>query len=249
MRSVVLASCQGDRFIGEQLDSILPQLAPEDEVIVSDDASTDGTLRIIAQRHDNRIRVLANDHRVGYVANFQRAIAHCRGNYVFFADQDDVWLPHKVATLEAAMQTSECVASDATVVDEHLNAVHRSYFELRGARDFSWLSIYLKPPIIGATLACRREYLQSLLPFPARVPHDFWLTFNAVVDGKLTIVQTPLILYRRHGDALSVTARGRRRSFGSIAAERIRLISAMVRHRLIPRSRPPGAGRAPSIFK
>ncbi len=237
MRSVVLATCQGARYIGEQLDSILPQLSPEDEVVVSDDASTDSTLQIIAQRQDARIRVLANDTRVGYVVNFQRAIAQSRGDYVFFSDQDDVWLPHKVATLESAMGTSDCVASDATVVDEHLQTVHPSFFELRGARSFSWLSIYLKPPIIGATLACRREYLESLLPFPDRVPHDFWLALNAAVDGKLTVLRTPLILYRRHSGALSVTATGHRRALKTIAAERARLVGAMLRHRLIHRAK------------
>jgi glycosyltransferase involved in cell wall biosynthesis len=235
MRSVVVATCQGERFLAEQLDSILPQLAPEDEVVISDDASTDRTLQIIAQRHDPRFRVLANTTRVGYVANFQRAIAHCRGDRVFFSDQDDVWISDKVATLEAALRTSDCVASDATIVDERLNAVYQSYFEHRGIRHFSGLSIYLKPRIIGATLACRREYLQALLPFPAGVPHDFWLTLNAAFDGKLEVVRTPLILYRRHPDALSVTATGRRRPLSEIAAERARLIGALLRHRLTHR--------------
>jgi glycosyltransferase involved in cell wall biosynthesis len=238
MRTVVLATWQGERYLGEQLDSILPQLAPEDEIVISDDASTDRTLQIVAQRRDLRIRVLANETRVGYVANFQRAIDHSRGDYVFFSDQDDVWLPHKVSTLQMAMQTNACVASDAIVVDDRLNPLHRSYFELRGARNFSRLSIYLKPRIVGATLACRREFLNRLLPFPAGIPHDFWLTFNAAFDGTLAVIPTPLILYRRHGNAFSVTATDRRRPLTTIAAERARLIGAMVRHRLMRRPRP-----------
>jgi glycosyltransferase involved in cell wall biosynthesis len=249
VRSVVLAACQGERFIGEQLDSILSQLAPEDEVVVSDDASTDRTLQIVTQRHDGRIRVLANDTRLGYVANFQRAINQSRGDPVFFSDQDDVWLPDKVATLEAAMRSSECAASDAAVVDEYLNSVHRSFFEILGARNFSPLSIYLKPRIIGATLACRREYLQALLPFPAGIPHDFWLTCNAAFDGKLAVIRRPLILYRRHSSAFSVTATKRRRLLSTIAAERARLITAMLRHRLSRRSRALGHGKAGSLSK
>jgi glycosyltransferase involved in cell wall biosynthesis len=232
MRSVVLATFQGERFVGEQLDSILPQLAPEDEVVVSDDASTDSTLEVIARRGDPRIRVLANDTRVGYVANFQRAIDGSRGGSIFFSDQDDVWLPNKVATLDAAMRTSRCVASDAIVVDDRLRILHRSYFELRGTRGFSRVAIYLKPRIIGATVACRREYLETLLPFPAGVPHDFWLTFNAAHDGALDVIRTPLILYRRHTNALSVTATNQRRAMQTIVAERIRLLAAMLRHRL-----------------
>jgi glycosyltransferase involved in cell wall biosynthesis len=236
MRSVVLASYEGEKFIGEQIDSILPQLAAEDELIVSDDASTDRTLEVVALRHDARIRVLANTLRVGYVANFERAIRQSRGDYVFFSDQDDVWLPEKVATLEAALQEKDCAASDAVIVDERLNVLHQSYFAFRGARDFSRLSIYCKPPVVGATMACRRSYLDALLPFPAGVPHDFWLTFNAAHDKTLAIVRTPLILYRRHGAAYSVSGTRRRRALGTIAGERFRLMSAMLRHRL--RQRP-----------
>ena len=238
MRSVVLATCQGEQFVGEQLDSILTQLAPEDEIVVCDDASTDGTLAAIARRGDPRIRVLAHATRVGYIANFQRAIDASRGDSIFFSDQDDVWLPNKVATLEAAMRTSQCVASDAIVVDAGLQTLHRSYFEWRGTRGFSCISIYLKPPIVGATVACRREYLETLLPFPAGVPHDFWLTFNAACDGTLHVVRTPLILYRRHTNALSVSATSQRRGMKTIAVERVKLIGAMLRHRLIQRPHP-----------
>ncbi len=235
MRSVVLATCQGEPFIREQLDSILQQLAPEDEVVVSDDASTDRTLEVIAGRGDPRVRVLANDTRVGYVANFQRAIEASRGDSIFFSDQDDVWLPNKVATLDAALRTRGCVASDAIVVDARLQTLHPSYFEWRGTRVFSRLSIYLRPPIVGATMACRRVYLDTVLPFPAGVPHDFWLTFNAACDGTLEVIRTPLILYRRHTNAFSVSGTGERRGMRTIATERVKLIGAMLRHRLIQR--------------
>ena len=80
MRSVVLATYQGEPFISEQLESILAQLGPDDEVVISDDASTDGTLEAIARRRDPRIRGLTHDTRVGYVANFHMAIAASRGD-------------------------------------------------------------------------------------------------------------------------------------------------------------------------
>jgi hypothetical protein len=137
--------------------------------------------------------------------------------------------------MDAALRTHRCVTSDAIVVDDQLQTLHRSYFEWRGTREFSRLSIYLKPPIVGATLACRREYLQTLLPFPIGVPHDFWLTFNAAHDGTLHVLRTPLILYRRHANAHSVSGTSRRRGIGTIAAERARLLGAMLRHRLIQR--------------
>src|SRR6266852_4701470 len=102
--SVVLATFEGERFIDEQLDSIVAQLTPEDEIIVSDDASSDNTVNLVRRRDDRRIHILANRERVGYVRNFGRALKQIRGEYVFFSDQDDVWLPGKVDSMRLALQ-------------------------------------------------------------------------------------------------------------------------------------------------
>jgi glycosyltransferase involved in cell wall biosynthesis len=233
MRSVVLASCQGERFIGEQLDSIIQQLSVGDEIVVSDDASTDGTLEVVSRRADARIRVLASTVRVGYVRNFQRALEQARGDSIYFADQDDVWLPTKVAMLDEALRLKSCACSDAVVVDEHLSEIHPSFFGLRQAASFSAWSILRKPSVIGATLACRRQYLASLLPLPAGVPHDFWISFNAAWDGVLQVVSAPLILYRRHAAVSSPTATARQRTVFEISSERFRLVSLMARRRLL----------------
>jgi glycosyltransferase involved in cell wall biosynthesis len=231
MRSVVLASFQGEQFIGEQLDSILSQLAPEDEVIISDDASTDRTLEVVAQRCDPRIRLVANTERVGYVQNFQRAIDHSRGDYIYFSDQDDVWLPNKIAMLDAALRNNPFVASDAVVVNARLEQLQPSYFGLRRANSFTVRAIFFRPRIIGATMACERRYLATLLPIPAGVPHDFWLSINAALDGVLGIVAAPLILYRRHSSAASPTATNRSRTLTAIASERWRILRSVLRRR------------------
>jgi glycosyltransferase involved in cell wall biosynthesis len=230
--SVVLASYEGERYIGEQLDSILLQLSPHDEVIVCDDASRDGTLAAVRARSDSRIRISENRERVGYIGNFQRAAALARGELVFFADQDDIWLPGKVATQRAALACKPCVASDAKIVDEALRELHPSYFAYRGISDFSCRTILLRPPIVGATLAIRQRYLATLLPFPAGVPHDFWISFNAAWDDALEIVSAPLILYRRHAAAHSPSGTSRRRRLGTIALERARLLGFMAARRL-----------------
>jgi glycosyltransferase involved in cell wall biosynthesis len=228
MRSVALASYQGERFIGEQIDSILPQLAPEDEIVVSDDASTDATLSVVRERQsrDARIRILSNGTRLGYVANFQRAIEDCRGDHVYFSDQDDLWLPEKTKRMDEALASHACVASDATVVNESLETLYQSFFEWRGAEDFSYRSILMKPSIIGATLACQRSYLLELLPLPKGVPHDFWLTLNACWDHYLGIIPMPLILYRRHASVASETGRRSKRPLRAVLAERARILAA-----------------------
>ena len=209
-----------------------PQIGRNDEVIVSDDGSLDDTVGEVRGRNDPRIRVIANQRRVGYVGNFQRAINAARGSLIFFSDQDDVWLPGKVATLRGALRTKALAATDAIVVNERLEKLHESYFVLRGATRFDWQNIYVKPSIIGATVSCRRDYLLSLLPFPPGIPHDLWLSINAAWDRELAIIQQPFILYRRHSAAHSPTATERKRGLATIAEERLRVATMMVTRRL-----------------
>jgi glycosyltransferase involved in cell wall biosynthesis len=235
--SVVLASFEGERFIREQIESILVQLGPDDEIIVSDDASSDGTVDVVRRIGDSRIHVLENRDRVGYVLNFQRAVDRVRGQYVFFSDQDDVWLPGKMRSLCTALQSKRLVASDAVVVDENLRVLHESFFGWRRATSFSWQSIFLRPTVVGATMCCTHDYLKSLLPLPAQVPHDFWLSFNAALDGAMEIIPIPLILYRRHAAAFSPSATDRTRPFSRIAAERCALAWLTSTHRLRPRKK------------
>jgi glycosyltransferase involved in cell wall biosynthesis len=232
MRSVVLAAYDGERFIDAQLDSIIPQLANDDEVIVSDDASSDGTIRTVRRRNDPRIRILCNSTRVGYVKNFERAISCARGEHVIFSDQDDVWLPNKVTAVCSALDRKACAVSDAIVVDKDLRELHASFFQLRQATDFSFSAILLKPCFIGATMACRRSYLNTLMPFPPNVPHDFWITINALWDHDLEIIMDPLILYRRHPSTASVSATASKRPLPTIFVERFRLSKAMISRRL-----------------
>lgn len=235
MRSVVLAACQGERFIAEQLISIAAQLAPDDEIVISDDASTDATLDIIRRVSDPRVRIFSNRVRLGYIGNFEKAVGFARGDLIFFSDQDDVWLPNKVAAMDVALERKPCAASDAIVVDERLSVMHESFFAWRGTRTFSASEMFLRPAIVGATLACRRSYLQTLLPFPPGVPHDFWLTLNAAWDDSFAIIREPLILYRRHDAAVSPSGTARRRNWKIIVAERARIASAFLSRRLLRR--------------
>jgi glycosyltransferase involved in cell wall biosynthesis len=233
MRSVVLAACEGERFIAEQLDSITAQLAPDDEIVVCDDASTDATVDIILRRRDPRIRIYANKVRLGYIRNFELAVGFASGDIIFFSDQDDVWLPNKVVAMELALRQKACAASDAIVVNERLSVMYESYFAWRGTREFSAFEMFRRPAIIGATLACKRYYLKALLPFPRGVPHDFWVTLNAAWDDSLAIVTEPLILYRRHDAAASPSGTGRRRPWKAIMTERALLAAALILRRAL----------------
>lgn len=227
MISVVVATYNGEAYVTEQLRSILKCIGPCDEVIVSDDCSTDGTIAAIRALSEQRVHIIENSARVGYQANFERAIQKAAGELIFFSDQDDVWLDTRVSASLAALKTADLVGTDAIVVDQSLKTIAPSYFALRSA-GFSAAKLFFRPSVIGATVAVRRSFLTQLLPFPNDIPHDHWLSVAAASASRLAIVREPTILYRRHDGAASATAlSSRRRSLWVIASERFRLALAL----------------------
>ena len=230
----MLASYNGAPYIEAQLRSLLAGMGASDEIVVSDDASTDDTLEVVRSVGDARIRVLPFSERVGYQQNFERAIREARGRYVFFSDQDDVCLTERIPLSLNALRQSACVCGDATVVDERLDTIASSYFAWRSAKNFGAWHLFAYPAAIGATMACRRDFLTQALPLPSGVPHDQWLSVLAAATGQLAVIRQPVILYRRHATVASLTGMtGARRSICTVVRERLRLLVAIVRHALL----------------
>ena len=225
--SVVLASYNGAAWIGAQLASLLENLGPDDEIVVSDDGSSDATLEVLRAICDPRIHLLPPGPRLGYQKNFERAIHVAQGDVIFFSDQDDICLPERIPSSLQALEQADCVGGDARLVDADLKTIKPSHFDDRRARFGAW-QMFVRPAVIGATMACRRDFLLASLPFPAEVPHDMWLSIRAARRGRLAIVETPFILYRRHGSAVSLTGTGRKRGLGAIVTERLRLLRALL---------------------
>lgn len=230
--SVVLASYNGAAFISEQLHSLLTELGNDDEIIVADDASSDNTIEVVNRFVDPRVKVFRFDKRVGYQKNFERAVNVSRGRFIFFSDQDDFCLPERVSASLNALKDCDCVCGDAILVDGAMQPLAPSFFGLRGSRSFTALGLFLRPSVIGATMACRRSFVAGALPFPEGVSHDHWLSVLAASQGKLTVVHMPFILYRRHAGAASPTGMTvRRRALPVIVAERWHLLVALWRRR------------------
>ncbi|MFL0415870.1 glycosyltransferase, partial [Sphingomonas sp. 179-A 2A2 NHS] len=167
--SFVVATYNGAAYVTQQLNSILGSLGPNDEIVISDDGSTDATVAQIRTIDDPRIRLIIGRERLGYQGNFARAIAAARGAYIFFSDQDDVCLPERVPLSLARLQQASCVCGDAIVVDAALSPLQDSHFAARRAR-FGAIWLFARPAVIGATLACTRPFLLANLPFPEGVP-------------------------------------------------------------------------------
>lgn len=226
--SVVMAVYNGESYVWNQIDSLLRFLSCKDEIIVSDDSSTDGTRLIVESLHDKRVVLLPQSDRLGYQKNFERAISFASGKFIFFSDQDDICLPERISRSLQALETHGCVFGDAIVTDESLHHTAPSYFAQKGTYNFTALHLFLKPSAIGATMACTRSFLSSALPFPRGVPHDQWISVLAAARGELQVVLTPLIMYRRHLGVASLTGLAKKRPLLLIAQERTRLLIALL---------------------
>ena len=201
MISVALAAYNGSQFIEQQVCSILPQLAEADEIVISLDPSSDNTKAILLslQKNDNRLRII-DGHGKGVIQNFENAIVHCKGDYIFLCDQDDVWLENKVQSVLDAFATTNktLVMHDAFVTDENLQVVNTSFFAEKKTGTGFFKNI-LCNTYIGCCIAFKRDLLDYALPLPKDLPmHDQWLGLLAEKHGGVCLLRKPLILYRRH---------------------------------------------------
>lgn len=205
MNSVCLASYNGEKYIEEQLRSILCQLRAEDEVIVSDDDSTDRTVEIVERIGDRRIRVL-HSHCHSVRRNFEQAMQAARGEIIFLSDQDDVWLPGKYERCVAELAEADLVCTNSMLTDECLQVQNDNFFSLyhSGA---GILKNTLNNTYYGSCMAFRRRLLSIALPLPKsqEVGHDVWLGLVAEMVGTVRFIDTPYLLYRRHSGTSTQT--------------------------------------------
>ena len=140
MISVALCTFNGEKFISQQLDSILSQSVPVDEIVVCDDGSTDSTCQILEQyaAQSQSIRLIKNEHNLGYIANFEKAIRLCQGDYIFLSDQDDIWHPDKVAESIGYLSSSGMFGAftDARIIDTDGKETGHTLFQLLNLRPY-----------------------------------------------------------------------------------------------------------------
>lgn len=202
MISVCMATYNGEKYIKEQIDSILCQIGDEDELIISDDGSTDNTINVVEKTYvDRRIKIIHNEGNHGYTPNFYNALKQAKGEYIFLSDQDDVWLPNKVETVINALHNANFVHSDAVIVDEKLHKMNESHDEANKVKR-GFIPNLLRSRYLGCCMAFDRQVLESLFPVPCytnNYPHDLWIALISEYYFITAKIDKPLILYRRHG--------------------------------------------------
>jgi glycosyltransferase involved in cell wall biosynthesis len=231
MISVCMATKNGASYIAQQLDSILPQLHYLDEVIISDDSSTDNTVEIVQSYNDARIKIIRNKNQKGILKNFETSLRASSGDFVFLADQDDVWLASKVEVMLRHLQQYDLVISDCQVVDQALKIKAESFFTANNSGSGLIKNLY-RNSYMGCCMAFSRKVLNCALPFPKEIPvHDFWIGLIGEMYFKVYFTPEVLVKYRRHYNNASSTGEKSLLSLSRKVEQRLKTIKSLFLHK------------------
>lgn len=203
-----MATYNGEKYIKEQLDSILNQLFDEDELIISDDSSTDMTLEIIKSYNDSRIKIFPNQKFGSPIYNFENALTHVCGDIVVLADQDDIWEKNKLQIIRENFEkkSDEILLQmyNGKCIDEFGKTIEDDLFRYLNVREGLMQNI-IKNSFIGCNIAFTKKLLDKALPFPKNIPmHDVWLACNAYLYGDIKVINTKVFNYRLHKNNHSI---------------------------------------------
>ncbi len=204
--SVCIATYNGASFIKEQIDSILPQLGDNDEIIISDDSSTDASIAILRSYQDSRMKIFENQKFKNPIFNFENAVNHATGDIIILSDQDDIWRDDKVKIVLENLEDSDLVICDCSFINSDGKIIVDSYFDL--VKSGSGIIKNLKKnTYFGCCMAFHKKVLKKALPFPKDIPmHDIWLGFVADVFYKTKFIHQQLTFYRRHNNNASIAS-------------------------------------------
>ena len=229
--SVAMTTFNGEKFLSEQLDSILENLTEEDEIIISDDGSSDGTLRILKEYSESYpgITVVEGPHK-GIKQNFANAMRRCTNDIIFLSDQDDIWERGKTETVLREFRDPLCmvVNHNGMMTDEYGESLGKTLFQWRSSRSGIVKNIW-KNSYVGCCMAFRKTLLEAVLPVPEDIEmHDQWIGLLGEMRGKSVFLEDCLIRYRRHENNASGLSH---HSFGTMIQKRMALISALLKRR------------------
>ena len=183
--SVAMATYNGEKYIKEQIETILNNLDDKDELVISDDGSSDMTIEIINKINDKRIKLLEGP-RKGLKKNFENAIKNTTGDVIFLSDQDDIWMENKVEKVLECFNNNNyiLIQHDAVVVDENDKVIYESFAEHRKVKT-GVIKNLIKNSYHGCCIAFRKELIKEILPIPDNVYlHDEWIGIVAELNGK-----------------------------------------------------------------
>lgn len=199
--SIALATYNGEAFLAAQLDSLIAQTYPNLEVIIFDDGSADGTIRIIESYLEkfSSISFYKNEGPHGIKNNFAHALSFCTGTYIALCDQDDTWLPQKIERMVAEIGNYALIYHNSLFIDETGNSMNRTLTDkLRGYTGHDPKAFLLLNGVSGHACMFQKKLVPLALPFPRARFHDWWLAFIAAQNGGVKYLDEVLVHYRQH---------------------------------------------------
>lgn len=211
--SVAMAVFNGEKYLEEQVRSILSQTVENIELVMSDDCSTDGSWALMQRlaATDKRIRLHRNDHNLGFKKNFEKAISLCRGDYVALSDCDDIWMPHHLQLLLDNIGNKALACANSSFIDQQGHDLHST---LRWQESLDYIPqddmskcrsiILFRNPFQGATMLLPRRFVEKALPIPNQMRyHDTWFASLACFCGGIEYVDEIIMKYRRLPSSLT----------------------------------------------
>lgn len=210
--SIALATYNGEKYIRNQLDSIISQSYTDFELIICDDNSSDTTIDIIKsyQEKDNRISLHLNKSNIGFLKNFEKALSLCKGDYIACCDQDDIWEPNHLEVLYNNIGKNDCIGADALLVDADLTSLNKTLSQSMDVHIIPNTNIQLFNRecfynlIQGTACLFSKRLLQYIIPFPKGIKfHDHWIALNACIHNGCKYKPQKILLYRCHSQNIT----------------------------------------------
>lgn len=208
--SIAMAVYNGEKYIEEQINSIINMMSEDDEIIISYDDSTDATWEIINNyaQNNHKIKVVKNIYSKGPNGNFENAIRNCTGKYIFLCDQDDLWLDDKINKVIGKFKESKAslVIHDGYFADQDLNITEETLFE-RPKISISPIKNIIKGRYWGCSMAFVNNINEYILPIPTDnfMCHDLWIGVICGFKGKIELLEEKLIKHRIHDSNVTLT--------------------------------------------
>ncbi|MDY6398838.1 MAG: glycosyltransferase [Treponema sp.] len=207
MISVAMATYNGEKHLKEQIDSILNQTIQVDEIVITDDNSSDKTVEILSQYAEinTRIKFFVNAERLGFKKNFEKAISLCTGDFIALSDQDDIWLPNHIEWLSNNLGTKSLAVGNAELINEDgskknilLSETEQFQYFSENSMDVLEHILFCVNPFQGASMLFSKAFSENLLPIPETVAfHDTWFAVNALCQNGIAYTFDPITLYRQ----------------------------------------------------